>query len=188
MPRLPINYQNTIIYIIKCKDDNITEEYIGFTTDFTKRKYSHKNSCNNKTKKDHNLLKYKFIRNNGGWDNWIMVELEKYPCQDGNEARKREEEIRVERKAKLNSIKAFYDGTIEEYRKEYYEEHKEQIKELNKKYYEKHKEESLEQHKKYRQIKTNIIYTCSCGWIGNETTKWVHIQKSKQHQKYINNK
>ena len=46
MPRKEINYQNTLIYKIQHieKEDLI---YIGHTTDFTKRKCSHKHMCNN---------------------------------------------------------------------------------------------------------------------------------------------
>jgi len=102
MPKKVIDYSNTIIYVIKCKDDNITEEYIGSTTNFKQRKNNHKSSCNNEKNKDYNAFKYKFIRDNGGWDNWIMLEVEKYPCNDKREAEKREEEIRIERNAKLN--------------------------------------------------------------------------------------
>jgi predicted GIY-YIG superfamily endonuclease len=55
MPRFPTDYSRTIIYVIKCKDDNITEEYIGSTTDFIKRKCCHKGACNNEKNKDYNL-------------------------------------------------------------------------------------------------------------------------------------
>ena len=141
MPRLPIDYSKTIIYVLKCKDDNIIEEYIGSTINFIERKSNHKKACNNEKNKDHNQLKYKFIRNNGGWNNWIMLEVEKYPCNDKREAEKREEEIRVERKAKLNSCKAFGAETKKEYNKLWYEENKEYIKERNKQYYQEYKEE-----------------------------------------------
>ena len=30
------------------------------------------------------------IRENGNWNNWSMIEIEKYPCNDDNEARSRE--------------------------------------------------------------------------------------------------
>jgi len=44
MPRKIINYTNTIIYKIVCNDLNITDLYVGSTTDFTNRKYNHKSS------------------------------------------------------------------------------------------------------------------------------------------------
>ena len=216
MPRLPINYQNTIIYVIKCKDDNITEEYIGSTTNFRERKHNHRQTCNNENNRDYNLKVYKYIRENGGWDNWIMLEIEKYPCNDKREAEKREEEIRLERKAQLNSNKAFVAETKEEYNKNYYEENKEEIKEYYKKYREENKEYLInfekerykirreyviEYQKVYNKINNNIIkdkkkiysekrrneeYKCLCGWIGNMDSKSKHINNSKQHQDFIN--
>ena len=143
MPKLPTDYSKTVIYIIKCKDNNITEEYIGSTTNFKIRKANHKNACNNEKDKCYNLKVYKYIRENGGWNNWSMIELEKYSCNDKREAEKREEEIRIDRKAKLNMIKAFCT------RKQYYEEHKEYYKELNKKYREENKEEIIINKKNY---------------------------------------
>ena len=38
------DYSKTIIYKICCNDENITECYIGHTTEFNNRKYKHKNS------------------------------------------------------------------------------------------------------------------------------------------------
>lgn len=177
MPRLPINYQNTLIYIIKCKDDNITEEYIGSTTDFTKRKSRHKYSCNNEKDKKYNFKLYKIIRDNGGWDNWIMLEVEKYPCQDGNDARRREEEIRVERKAKLNSIKAFCGETKQEYYKQYKEDHKEYLNNYDRQRYDENKEEIKDRCKKYNEERSKIEYICYCGWVGNESSKYKHNKR-----------
>jgi hypothetical protein len=72
-----------------------------------------------------------------------MLEIEKYPCSDGDEARAREEEVRVELGAKLNSIRAFITGDKNEYHKEqvkiYYENNKEKVSEKAKIYYENNK-------------------------------------------------
>jgi len=151
MGRTATDYSKNVIYVIKCKNDNITEEYIGSTTNFNERKSKHKTCCNNEKDKSYNQLKYKFIRLNGGWDNWIMIELEKFKCNDKREAEKREEEIRVERKAKLNMIKAFGAETKEEYIKKYREENKDKIKEQKKIYKKEHKIEIKEQRKQYNE-------------------------------------
>jgi len=186
MPKLPIDYSKTVIYCIKCKDDNITEEYIGSTTDFIKRKYQHKTSCNNEKSKEYNQLKYKIIRENGGWDNWIMIELEKYSCNDKRESEKREEDIRIERKASLNMKKAFTtEEQIKEYLKEYREQNKGKIKEYNKeykkKYYEENKEKINEYNKEYQkeyyEENKKKEYICSCGWIGTNNSKYYHFKK-----------
>jgi len=100
MPRHPINYSNTIIYKIVCNDLTITDLYVGSTTDFAKRKSGHKSD----SKRHPDTKIYKSITTNGGWDNWQMVEIEKFPCQDGNEARARERYWFEVFDAKLNTI------------------------------------------------------------------------------------
>ena len=87
MPRLPIDYANTVIYKIVCNDLSITELYVGHTTDFVRRKASHKCLCTNDIRKI-----YTTIRKNGGWTNYSMIQIEKYPCKDTNEAIAKERE------------------------------------------------------------------------------------------------
>ena len=48
MPLTPIKYENGLIYKIVCNDPNITDCYIGSTTNIVKRRQSHKSACNNK--------------------------------------------------------------------------------------------------------------------------------------------
>jgi len=117
MPRVPIDYANTIIYKLVHKDDLYDENiYTGHTTDFICRKNHHKSLCNNSKKKEYNQKKYKNIRENGGWDEWLMIEIEKYPCKDKPEAVARERVIQTEMKAKLNSLIA--GRTPKEYRED----------------------------------------------------------------------
>ena len=47
MPKVEIDYSNTIIYKISCKDIAIKEVYVGHTTNFVQRKHTHKQSCIN---------------------------------------------------------------------------------------------------------------------------------------------
>ena len=42
MPRKEINYSKTIFYRLVCNDVNISECYVGHTTNFIKRKQLHK--------------------------------------------------------------------------------------------------------------------------------------------------
>jgi hypothetical protein len=88
MPKDNIDYSNTIIYKIYCKDENIKELHVGHTTNFSQRKYAHKIAC----EKDKNLKIYGVIRENGGWENWDMIEIAKYDCKDSTEARIKEQE------------------------------------------------------------------------------------------------
>ena len=88
MPHHSTDYTSTVIYKIVCNDDSVKDVYVGHTTDFTNRKHQHKRTC-----KDESMNKkkiYTIINANGGWDNWTMIEIEKYACNDANEARARE--------------------------------------------------------------------------------------------------
>lgn len=109
MPKKNIDYSNTIIYKIYCKDEIIKDIYVGHTTNFVNRKYSHKIACNNLN----NTLKiYNTIRNNGGWENWDMVEIAKYCCKDATEARIKEQFHYEELKSSLNSVPPYIDKTL----------------------------------------------------------------------------
>ena len=104
MPKVVIDYSNTIIYKIFCKDPLIKDLYVGHTTNFVQRKYAHKQSCNNIKSPCYNLKLYKTIRLNGNWSNWDMVIVQFYNCKDHLEARQKEQEHYVSLNATLNSI------------------------------------------------------------------------------------
>ena len=105
MPKNNIDYSNTVIYKIFCKDKSITDVYIGHTTNLTKRKYQHKLKCEN----GDNLKIYKIITDNGGWNNWDMIELEKFNCKDLNEAKIKEQEYYEKFNSTLNSCPPYVD-------------------------------------------------------------------------------
>jgi hypothetical protein len=188
MPKTPIDYSKTLIYkLVKNDDFNNANIYIGSTTDFTRRKTAHKTTCNNEKSKSYNLKKYQYIRGNGGWDNWIMVEIEKHPCNDGNEARAREEYWRSHFNAQLNSVRAFItDEQKKEEMKEYNEQHKDKILEQKKEYYETHKSKIIEQVKeRYEANKEKILeyhktkVACECGCIVRKGGLAEHRQSQK---------
>ena len=89
MPKKNIDYSNTIIYKIYCKNTTVNDIYVGHTTNFIKRKYQHKIACN---KLDYKLKIYNIIRSNGGWENWDMTEIATYNCKNHTEARIKEQE------------------------------------------------------------------------------------------------
>jgi len=95
------------MYKIVPNNLNLDLIYIGSTTNFRQRKNRHKNNCNHINNKCYNLKVYKMIRDNGGWSEWSMIEIEKYPCADSNECRKRERELMEQFNANLNTNKAF---------------------------------------------------------------------------------
>ena len=104
MPKVEIDYTNTIIYKITCNDPSNNDVYVGHTTNFVQRKHSHKQSCNNEKSPNHNCKLYKIIRENGGWQNWTMEIVSFLNCYDHYEARKKEQEYFTSLNATLNSI------------------------------------------------------------------------------------
>ena len=85
MPRTAISYENTVIYKIQHIDDD-TLLYVGHTTDFTKRKSTHKYNTANANGKAYRLKVYNMIRENGGWDMFRMIEIKHHPCNNRREA------------------------------------------------------------------------------------------------------
>ena len=109
MPKKNVDYSNTIIYKICCKDECITDVYVGHTTNFIQRKYAHKQSCNNV---DNTLKIYNVIRSNGGWDNWIMRPIEKFNGNDRGDALIREQYWIDTKKSDLNQVCAIDKNEI----------------------------------------------------------------------------
>ena len=104
MPKVEIDYSNTIIYKITCNDSNITDVYVGHTTNFVQRKHAHKDSCANAKSSNYKCKLYETIRCNGGWSNWKMEIINFFNCADHYGARKKEQEYFVLLNANLNSI------------------------------------------------------------------------------------
>jgi len=93
------------IYKISCKDENITDCYIGSTINFKQRKKKHKGVCNNKNDKRYNSKLYQFIRENGGWDNWIIEIIEEIETDDTNQLLKKERDYINLNNSSLNTRK-----------------------------------------------------------------------------------
>ena len=104
MPKVDIDYSNTIIYKITCKNTLCKEVYVGHTTNFVQRKHAHKQSCKNHKSAIYNCKLYEAIRNHGGWDNWNMEIINFYNCKDHSEAIKKENEYINLLNTTLNSI------------------------------------------------------------------------------------
>jgi hypothetical protein len=106
MPKVPMNYQNTIIYKIVCNDLNIKDCYVGSTTDFIRRKHVHRNNAVNITPRSH-LYVYEFINKNGRWNNWEMIEVEKLRAR-----RDAELKLRVVEEDKIKARKEVVDNKL----------------------------------------------------------------------------
>ena len=201
MPKVPVDYSKTCIYKLVHNDDiNDENIYIGHTTDIVKRRYQHKTACINPNDKRHKLKVYQFICENGGWDNWKMILVEKYPCNDVDEAKARERYWIKELQVTLNSYepcrtkKERYQDNKEqllEQKKEYYKNNKQQIAEKHKEWYENNKEKIAEKSKEWREKNKEKIaekrkekITCECGCLLRKDTLNRH-RKLRQHQAYL---
>ena len=164
-----------IVYKLYCKDIKITDFYIGSSTNFRKRKTAHKSICNNPNNKMYNLKVYKFIRTNGGFQNFefeILIET----IEDNIKIL--EQKYIKELKPTLNCYNAcgmvykeyqkLYRLNNKQKMKEYYQNNKQKIKEknrlyneLNKKkirlYYQKNKQKLIEKQRLYR-LKQKLIH------------------------------
>ena len=135
MPRLPTDYSKALIYKIVCNDIKIKECYYGSTTSFINRKNAHKSSCNNINSNCYNQPKYKFIRENGEWDNWNMVLVKYYPCNNRLELEREERLCMEQDENRLNCIlPARTDDERKEYIKQHYIDNADKIKEQQKQY------------------------------------------------------
>ena len=152
MPRTAINYNNTTIYKLCCNDLTIKDIYVGHTTNFIKRKANHKKSTNTPTDPLYDTYKYQFIRNNGGFDNWAMIEIIKISCADFNDACRVERQYMEQLNATLNKNKPIITPNEKEiYYKEYFEQHKERLIEYQKEYAEQHKDHIRNYQKEYQK-------------------------------------
>ena len=136
MPKSQINYSKSVIYKIE-HSDNAELLYVGSTTDFTKRKYQHKTSCNNSISKEYNYKLYKMIREHGGWSEFKMMIIKEFPCDNKIELLIEEDRQMKSLKASLNCKKAYSTEEEEKLKdKEWYELNKEKRKEQQHKLYE----------------------------------------------------
>jgi hypothetical protein len=147
---------NYVMYKICPKNKDLNYCYIGQTTNFAVRKNQHiKNTINVRDTKHYHLKQYEVIRQNGGWDEWEMIEIEQLNGKTKLEVRKREQELIEQYNANLNTLNAFITedkraSTKKAITEKYREENKEFLKEQTKQYKQNHKEIIAEQMKKYR--------------------------------------
>lgn len=143
---MTIDYNNTVIYKIVCKNEDIKDVYVGCTTNFNKRRIDHKKNCNNAIYKQHNLKIYQTIRANGGWENFEMIEIIKQPCKNITESHTLERHYYDLLNCNMNTV------VPNRTQKEYYKNNKEYYKE----YYKNNKDKLLKYQNEYNAKQKNI--------------------------------
>jgi len=161
------HYQNSVIYKLKHNEDyDDTNIYVGSTTNFKNRKNQHKNACYNEKNKNYNMFIYQYIRDNGGWEQWVMIPIEQQPCNSKKELEIRERyhidllRPSLNKQLPTRTKKEYYDTNKEkllEKHKEYYETNKEKLFEKHKEYYKNWREANKEKSKQYREANKEIL-------------------------------
>jgi hypothetical protein len=149
---------NGLVYKLKCKDKSIKEFYIGSSCNMKERIRLHKNDCNNTNSIRYNYKVYKFIRNNGGFENWFFETLLEVEVEDKEQLRLLyEREYQLDLLPQLNvrvegrTQEEWREDNKEEiakYRKQWREDNKEEISIKAKEHYKKNKEEILKKNKR----------------------------------------
>ena len=182
MPKVPTDYSKTCIYKLVHQDDINNENiYIGSTTNFRKRKNQHKSLCHCETDKGYNYPKYQYIRENGGWDMWKMIEIEKYPCNDKREAERRERYWVEYYQSKLNRNIPYTNDAEkvvkkQEIQQQWYINNRSRVQKLSRDYYHNNKTMVLE------KKRTKIRCVCGCEVVQDCL---VRHQRSVKHQKLM---
>jgi len=156
MTKIPKDYSKSLIYKIVCLDPNISDCYVGSSTNFKQRKARHKNACNSPNTDKFNYNVYRFIREHGGWENWQMLQIEEFPCNSSHE-------LALQERFHLEQLKATLNKQVpSRTNAEYYQNNRAKITEWKKKNHE-----------------------CPCGGSYTLCNKAQHI-KRKIHQAYLN--
>jgi hypothetical protein len=100
-------YTNAQIYWIHCGDAKINQFYVGSTCNFFNRRNKHISDCYNNKSTNYNSPLYKYIRDNGGWNNFTMDTIEPYPCDSKLELLMCEQEWMNILEPKLNKANAY---------------------------------------------------------------------------------
>tara|TARA_R110000868_G_scaffold392634_1_gene663358 strand:+ start:523 stop:1134 length:612 start_codon:yes stop_codon:yes gene_type:complete len=198
-----VNYQEGLIYKIAHKYSPYV--YIGSTTNFNRRKATHKHRSNTRKEK-----LYQTIRELGGWDNFEMVLVKKCPCNDKLELTAIEFEYQQLFDANMNMssassgldfsdsdyMKKYYEKNnvkLSKYNKKYREENCEELKKKSKEYYEKNREKLCKNNRdigtQYREKNREKIrekgkekIECECGCV----VTYSNIIKHRKSQRHIN--
>ena len=179
-------FQNGKIYFIGNYIDK--DIYIGSSCQPLQDRFQqHKKGMKNKSKK-HRKLYVKMVEL--GIEHFYIEEIEKCPCDDIEELRKRERHYILERKPVLNKQiptrtekewKADNKEHIQEYEKKQQEKNKEEIKAYQQKYNQEHKEQIKQKSKEYREKNKEELLKKKREYHHNNKDK-INEEKKKYYQ------
>lgn len=150
------------VYELRHQNNTNLLPYVGKTIDFDVRKRHHKYNCNNPNSPEYNCEKYKYIRANGGWDAWYMIEI-----YYGSDFEQMEKDL----------LKANFDGYINsEQTGRTMDEWREDNKEVRLKYNAERYQTKKEEIRKYQNKK---IPCKKCGAVVSRSGMACHMRTQK---------
>ena len=153
--------QTGYIYKLCCRDPTVKEVYVGSSKNLRVRKSQHKTNCYNENYHGYNYKVYQFIRANGGFQNFDIVQLEEAYFDTKYELRARERHYLELLNATLN--KCVPNRTNAESKLKYRTEHRNEI-----------------------YAKQNIKHNCACGGKYTQVNRIQHFRSNK-HLLYMAN-
>ena len=69
-------FENSVVYKIYCLDSEITDIYVGVTTNLKSKDYHHRKSCTVEGYTECNRYVHQFIKSHGGWENGESLRYE----------------------------------------------------------------------------------------------------------------
>ena len=161
---MDIKLDHCVIYKIRCRDEAITDLYVGHTFNYPRRVFKHKSNCNNPNSIHYNNKLYQTIRSIGGINNWKFEVVETFSdCKSIDDARNKERyyiellhanlnsyrpiTTSAERKEQIKQWKNNNQDNYKDYQKIYQQgdKYKQYQKEYQKQYREKQKLKKQEQ-------------------------------------------
>lgn len=103
-------YDTFCLYTIKPRNPLDTNLYVGSTLNFARRKSQHKKASTNKRSPTYWSMLYRYIRNCGGFDNFIMEKVLDFPCDTKHEGLLKEKEYIRTLNATLNTANPVADN------------------------------------------------------------------------------
>lgn len=103
-----VNYQNSVIYMICCDDLNVRKFFMMYTTNVQNTSCLFKANCIHNYAQSYYSPMYRYIRNHGGYENWSIVIVEEFPCDDLIDLRERTfywDDIMLSKKRVLKTFK-----------------------------------------------------------------------------------
>jgi hypothetical protein len=173
---------------------------VGSTTAFRQRKNQHKSRCYNEKNKCYTFKVYQFIRDNGGWDNWEMIQIKSVNVNNKRELEGEERTVIEELNPSLNcSIPIIYCDRKEyvkdwceknkehknEYNRQRYYEKKDDIVKKKREYYEKNKDRLLQQCKEYREKNKEKIAEYQREYGENNKEKIAQLKREYRARKKL---